>query len=148
MLEKQILQDYIQAVKLKDRPRADALNFLRAQMKNVLIDKKVESLDDVDVIALIKKQIKQRQDSIEQFKNAQRPELAEKEEAEMQVLKTYLPQEMPMQEIEALVDQGIKELDANSMKDMGRVMKWVSEKAAGRADNKVISEVVKKALNN
>lgn len=146
MLEKQILQDYIQAVKSKQTVKASALNFLRAQLKYVLIEKKAETMADVDVITVIKKQIKQRQDSIEQFRNAGRSELVEKEEAEKDVLLAYLPEEMPAEQITALVKEGIQELQAASMKDMGKVIKWVSEKAGGRADNKMISEIVKSAL--
>lgn len=146
MLEKQILQDYMQAMKARDSVKANTLNFLRSQMKYLAIEKRVESLEDADVIAVIKKQIKQRQDSIEQFNAGGRQDLVTKEEAELAVLKSYLPQEMSADQVEALVKEGIQSTQAASMKDMGKVMKAVAEKAAGRADNKLVSEIVKKML--
>ncbi|MBU0469750.1 MAG: GatB/YqeY domain-containing protein [Candidatus Omnitrophica bacterium] len=146
MLEKQISLDYIKAMKAKDSLKSTTLNFLRAQMKNIIIDKKLQELEDVDVIAVIKKQIKQRQDSIEQFRNGGRPELADKEEAEVVILKFYLPEELSEEEIKKIIDEAIAETQATSMKDMGKVMKVVAEKAQGRADNKVVSSLVNQVL--
>ncbi len=146
MLEEQIGKDYIQAMKDRDSVRSSTLSFLRAQMKNVIIDKKVKGLSDEDVITVIKKQIKQRQDSIAQFEKGGRQDLAGKETAEMAILKSYLPEEMSQQELEGLVAAAIVETQAASMKDMGKVMKVVTGKAQGKADNKVVSELVKEAL--
>ena len=109
-------------------------------------ERKTEDLEDVDVIAVIKKQVKQRQDSIEQFKNGGRPELAEKEQAELDILKGYLPQELSEEELQKIVEAAIEETNAASMKEMGSVMKVVVEKAQGRADNKKVSELVKNNL--
>lgn len=148
MLEKKISSDYISAMKAKDSFKSTTLNFLRAQIKNILIEKKLQQLEDVDVIAVIKKQIKQRQDSIEQFRNGGRPELADKEEAELAILKSYLPEELSEEAIKKLVDEAIAETQATSMKDMGKVMKVVSEKAQGRADNKVVSSLVNQVLRS
>ena len=146
MLEKQITADYITAMKAKDFFKSTTLNFLRAQFKNIIIEKKVQELEDVDVITVIKKQVKQRQDSIEQFRDGGRPELADKEEAELAILKSYLPEELSEDEIVKLVDEAISETEATSMKDMGKVMKVVSEKAQGRVDNKVVSSLVNQIL--
>src|SRR5689334_14750623 len=90
-LEAKISQDYITAMKARDSFRSSVLSFLRAQIKNVQIDKRIEKVADEDVLAIIKKQIKQRQDSITQFKAGGRVDLAEKEEQEMVVLQSYLP---------------------------------------------------------
>ena len=147
MLEKRINDDYIQAMKARDILRSSTLSFLRAGLKNVMVDKKTAQLDDADVLAVIKKQIKQRQDSIEQYEKGGREDLALKEKNEMAVLKAYLPQEMPAEELAALVGGVIAELQASGMKDMGRVMKAAAEKAAGRADNRDISQRVREALS-
>jgi len=147
MIEERINKDYIQAMKDRDGIRSGALNFLRAQLKNLHIDKKVQSLEDADVITVIKKQIKQRQDSIEQFNKGGRQDLVDKETTEMNILKTYLPEEMSEAEIMKLIGEAVKEVQAASVKDMGKVMKAVAPKIAGRADNKLVSDLVKKALS-
>ena len=104
-------------------------------------------LPDPDVIVVIKKQIKQRQESIEQYQKGNRQDLADKEIAELAILKSYLPQEMSEAELNKIIQDVIKETQASSIKDMGKVMKAVGEKTAGRADNKVVSELVKKVLS-
>jgi len=147
MLEEQISKDYIAAMKERDTVRSATLNFLRAQLKNVIIEKKAERLEDQDVIAVIKKQVKQRQDSIVQYEKGGRQDLAQKETAELAILKSYLPEEMSEQELEGVVTGAIEEVQAKSMKDMGKVMKIVTGKVQGRADNKLVSELVKRALS-
>lgn len=146
MLEKQISADYIQAMKAKDKDRVAVLSFLRAQIKNVLIDKRVESLDDIEVIAVIKKQVKQRLDSIDQYRKGGREDLASQEQKEFDILKTYLPQEMGADQLEPLVAQAIAQAGATGMKDMGAVMKALMPLVAGKADNKVVSDLVRKKL--
>ena len=148
MLEEKINKDYIEAMKAKDQLRSSTLNFLKSQMKYLLIEKKIASLPDLDVITVIKKQIKQRQESIEQYTQGGRQDLADKEAAEWAVLKTYLPEEISEDELKKIVETVIKETQANSIKDMGKVMKAVGEKVSGRADNKRVSEWVKKALSS
>ena len=93
-LEDKISQDYVQAMKARDSLTSSVLSFLRAQIKNVKIDKRLETIPDEDVISVIKKQVKQRQDSITQFKAGNRMDLAQKEEKEWVILKNYLPPEM------------------------------------------------------
>lgn len=146
MLEKTISQDYIAAVKAKDQVKSSTLNFLRSQLKYVIIEKKVESLPDADVIAVIKKQIKQRKDSIDQYQSCGRQDLADKESAELKVLEGYLPAEMSQDELSAIVDAAIKEAGAQSAKDMGLVMKVLMPKIAGKADSKSASDMVKSKL--
>ena len=146
MLHEQINKDYVTAMKARDTVRSATINFLRAQLKNVVIDKKVEILDDESVITVIKKQIKQRQDSIEQFDKAGRQELVDKDKAELAILKSYLPAELSEDALKVMVKDAIKEVQASSVKDMGRVIKAVQEKTKGSADNRVVSEIVKAAL--
>lgn len=145
-LEKQIDRDYIDAMKAKDTVRSSALSYLRAMVKQVKVDQRLEALDDAGVTAVIKKQIKQRQDSIEQFEKGGRLDLVAKEKNEIEIMKKYLPAEMSVDEIRSIVDQAIQEGHAVSMKDMGSVMKIVREKIAGRADGKLVSDVVKERL--
>ena len=147
MLEEQISSDYRQAMRDKNAIKVSTLSFLRSQLKYVMIDKKVEKLPDEDVITVIKKQIKQRLDSIEQYQKGGRQDLVDKEQAEMNILKNYLPQEISPQELEKIAVEIIKETKAAGVKDMGKVMKAVMAKAAGRVDNKLVSDVVKAKLS-
>jgi uncharacterized protein YqeY len=146
-LEEKILLDYKEAMKNKDALRSSVLNFLRAEMINVAIAKKKKSLEDSDCISVIRKQIKQRQDSIEQFKQGNRQDLAEKEARELEILKPYLPQELSFEELEKLVDQAIALSGAQGLKDMGKVMKEVNLKVAGRAEGKLVSDTVRRKLS-
>lgn len=147
MLEEQIGKDYVQAMKARDSIRSSTISFLRAQLKNVRIEKRAEALEDGDVLAVIKKQIKQRQDSIEQYEKGGRADLVEKENAELVILKSYLPQEMPEAQLMAVIQDVIRSTGATSMKDMGKVMKEVGAKVQGKADNRAVSDLVKKALS-
>ncbi len=147
MLFKKITTDYILAMKSRETAKAQALNFLRAQLKNVLIDKRVDELDDADAIAVIKKQVKQRQDSIQQYENGGREDLAAKERFELDLLKTYLPEEMSAEELQPIIEKAIGQIGASGMKDMGAVMKALMPEVSGKADNKMVSELVKQALS-
>ena len=147
MLQEKIIQDYVQAMKSKDKERSQTLSFLRAQLKNVQIDKKSDTLSDEEVIGVVKKQVKQRKDSIEQFSAGNRQDLAQKEEAELNILKEYLPKEISDDALKAIIDEAINENKATTLKDMGIVMKAVVIKTAGAADNKTISQYVKQALS-
>ena len=146
MLDQKINQDYVTAMKARDQVRSATLNFLRAQIKNVRIEKREETVSDADVIGVIKKQIKQRQDSIEQYTNGGRQDLADKETAELNILKEYLPKELSEEHIKAIIAETLNESQATSVKDMGKVMKGVMDKLAGNADNKKVSDLVKQAL--
>jgi len=147
MLEEKILNDYKEAMKSKDNLKSSALSFLRAEMINTAFAKKKKALDDTEVIAVIRKQVKQHQDSIAQFTKGVRPDLAEKESKELEILKSYLPKELPEQEIKKIIDEAIALSGASGMKDMGKVMKEVSVKIAGGADPKLVSDLVKEKLS-
>ncbi len=146
-LEAKINADYIEAMKARDSVRSATVNFLRAQIKSVKIDKRVESVSDEDIIAVLKKQVKQRQDSIAQFTAGGRQDLVAKEEVEMGILRSYLPAEMSTEQLKAIIDDIVTSTGANSIKDMGRVMKDVLAKVAGQADNQVASALVKERLS-
>ena len=145
-LEERINKEYIQAMKDRAAEKSAALSYLRAMIKQVKVDKRLEKVADDEVISVLKKQIKQRQDSIEQFEKGGRPELAAKEKGEIEIMKVYLPVEMSVDEIKILINAVVNETGAASIKDMGQVMKVVREKTGGRADGKLVSELVKEKL--
>ena len=147
MLEERIAEDYKSAMKNKDAPKSSALSFLRAQLKYAAIEKKVDKLSDTDAVTVIKKQVKQRQDSIDQFEKGGRKDLVDKEKGELAILKSYLPQELSEEELKNIIDAAIKESGAASIKDMGKVMKDVLSKVSGKADNSLVSHLVKERLS-
>jgi len=147
MLEDKILNDYKEAMKAKDVLKSSVLNFLRADMINVAMAKKKTKLEDNDVLAVVRKQIKARQDSIEQFTKGNRPDLAEKETKELAILKTYLPEELPLEEVKKIIEEAVTSTAAQGMKDMGKVMKEVTAKISGKADGKLVSDLVRERLS-
>ncbi len=147
MLEEKIFNDYKEAMKSRDTLKSSVLSFLRASLINAAIEKKKKSLDDPEVVVVIKKQVKQRQDSIEQFQKGNRQDLADKEIKELAILKPYLPEELAADEIKKIIEEAVVSTSASSIKDMGRVMKEVSAKIAGRADSKLVSDLVRERLS-
>ena len=144
----QLMDDIKTAMKAKDQVSLNTLRALKSAMKNAAIEKGGADavLEEAESMAVIRKQIKQRQDSITQFEDAGRPELAENEKAEVLVLEKYLPTPLSEEEITNIVSKAISETGASSKADMGKVMKVVQEKADGRADGKLLSQLVMKAL--
>lgn len=142
----QIIADLTAAMKAKDAPRTSTLRMIKAAIMNRQIEKGGE-LDDEEMARLLRSQVKQRRDSIEQYQNAGRQDLADKETTEIQVIEGYLPKAASPEEIDQAVDEAIAETGATSMKEMGAVMKAASGKLAGKnADGKAISDIVKKRL--
>ena len=148
-LADRIQQDLKDAMKAKDTLRLNVIRALKAAVTNAAIEKGGlgTTLDDDEITAVIRKQVKQRQDSFRQFKDASREELAEKEKAEIVILEAYLPTPLSADEIEALVGAAIAETGASTKADMGKVMKLVQERAAGRADGRALSQEVAKRLS-
>jgi uncharacterized protein len=142
MLTDKIAADMKEAMRAKDAARLSTLRMLKSAVDYYKIEKKQEQLTDADVTTVIKKQIKQRQDSIEGFEKGGRADLVEKEKAELTVLKSYLPEELSPAQLEEIVKAAIAEVGAKTKADMGKVMKAVQTKAAGRADNKLVSQIV------
>lgn len=148
MLEDKILEDYKAAMLAKDKIKSSTLSFLRADFNNYAIDKRKKKLDDSDVIAVIKSQIKKHQDSIEQFKKGDRLELADKETKELEILKSYLPAQLSEEEVKKAISEIITSVGASGIKDMGKVMKEAMAKIGDKADNKLVSEIVKEKLSS
>jgi uncharacterized protein YqeY len=146
-LSKQIVSDLTAAMKAQDAQRTSTLRMVKAAMMNRQIEKGGE-LDEDDMQKLLRSLVKQRRDSIEQYEKAGRQELVNKEQAEIAVIETYLPQGASQAEIEAVVDAVIAETGASSMKDMGKVMKAAQAALAGKnADGRMVSEAVKSKLS-
>jgi uncharacterized protein YqeY len=144
-LKDQITEDMKIAMRAKDAPRLLTIRGLLAACKQREVDERIV-LDDAAVIAIIDKLVKQRKDSITQFTAGNRPDLVEKEAAELQVLEGYLPQRLGADEIAAQVAAIVAELGATGPGDMGKVMGAVKAKLAGKADMGLVSAAVKKAL--
>lgn len=134
------------AMLAKHADRLSTLRLLKSAIGYAQIERKTENLSDAEFVAVVQKEVKKRRDSVEQFENGNRPELAEREKKEIAVLETFLPKALSPEELEQLVKATIQELGATSKKDMGIVIKAVQAKAAGRADGKAISGVVGKLL--
>ena len=132
-------------MKNKDTIRKSVITLVRAAIKQIEVDQRVE-LDDVAVMDIISKQLKQRNDSLAEFEKAGREDLIEETKSEIQVLKEYLPQQLSEEELEKIVIETIAEVGATSMKDMGKIMATIKPKTAGRADGRKINELVKKNL--
>ncbi len=147
-IAEQIDTDIKEAMKAKQPDRLSVLRMLKAAVKNAAIEKGGLSaqLDDTEATAIIRKQVKQRQDAMESFEKGDRPELAEKERTEMLLLNTYLPQVLSPEELGTLVEEAIHETGATGKAQMGAVMKALQPKVAGRADGKTLSQEVQKRL--
>ena len=146
MLADTISQDYIQAMKQKAAVKVSTLSFLRAQLKNVMIDLKVDKLTDDQVQEVIRKQVKQRRDSIDQYGKGGRQDLVDMEKQELDILLAYLPAQLGAEQLQPIVHEVIQAVGASGMKDIGQVIKAVLSRVGDRADNRVISELVKKTL--
>lgn len=145
-IREKIMNDMKTAMRDKDQVKLDTIRGLQSAIKNREIEARPEPITADDVLGVIKKLVKQRKESIEQFKSANRQDLVDKEASELKVLETYLPAQMSKEQIEAVVTAVIAEVGAKSIKDMGAVMKAVSAKTAGSADNKLVSEAIKAKL--
>jgi len=148
-LQKRVDEDLKDAMRAKDAARLSVLRLLKAAVKNAAIEKvgAEGELSDADAVAVIRKQVKQRQDSIESFEKGGRADLAEKEKAEIAVLSNYLPQAMKAEELQKVVAETIAEVGATSRAQMGAVMKALQSKVAGRADGKTLSAEVVRQLS-
>ena len=133
------------AMRTNDEVRKRTLRMALAAIKQAEVDKRA-ALDDMAVIALIQKEVKNRREALDEAKKANRPDLAEANEAEIKVLEVFLPQAMPAEELRAVVQAAIAETSASQPSDMGKVMKVVMGKVAGRAPNDMISQMVRELL--
>lgn len=145
-IREKLMTDMKAAMREKDTVKLEAIRFLQAAIKNREIDMRPDPITGDEVLSVVKKMVKQRKESIEQYQNANRQDLVDKETTELKILEAYLPAQMSKEQIESLVVATIAELKATSVKDMGPVMKSVIAKSQGTADNKLVSEVIKAKL--
>lgn len=136
-----------ESLKQKDSIRVSVLRMLLAAIKNKEVEK-IRALSEDEFFAIVKTSVKQHLDSIEGFKKGQRPDLVEKEERELQILKEFLPSQLTEEEMAAGIDEAINTLEAKGQKDMGKVIKFLMEKHPGRIDGKVLSAMVLKRLSS
>ena len=139
-------QELKQAMLTKDADRLSTLRLLKSAIKYAAIEKPGSVMGDTEIVQVIRKQIKQRRESIQQFSEGGRRELAAREEAEVRVLESYLPEQISADALKTMVEQEVKAQGAAAKKDFGRMMKYLGEKLAGRADNKRLSEILGQLL--
>jgi len=145
-IKENIEKDFIKAMKEKEILKVSTLRMVKAAIKNSEIDKRGE-LDDQEIIKLLDSLIKKRQEAIQLFREGNREDLAAKEEQEIAIIENYLPKALSEEEIMKIVDETIKEVQAESIRDLGKVMKAVMEKVKGqRIDGKMINNLVKNRL--
>ena len=146
-LKEKITVDMQDAMRSKDSEKLNAIRLLQSSIKQKEVDDRVE-IDDTMILNIIEKMLKQRRDSIEAFKKANRNDLVSKEEFEVKLLQTYMPEPLSSEDVEKEIDSAIKAADAKSMKDMGTVMNVVKLKVSGRANMAEVSQKIKEKLTN
>lgn len=144
-LKEQLKSDLKEAMRAKEIVKRDAIRAINTMIKQIEVDQRVD-LDDSEIIKLIQKGIKQRQEAIEQFKTASRDDLIAKEQEQIDVFAHYLPKQLSDDELQNAIKEIIESVGATSMKDMGKIMGPAKEKIGGGADGKRINEMVKKLL--
>ena len=145
-IQERLIQNMKIALKSNDKVQLETIRLLRSQLHNAGISKGKE-LSEEEVIEVMVKEIKKRKESIKIFGDGGRQDLVERETQEMEIINTYLPEPLGGKELEEIIGQAIKEANAESIKDMGRVMAMVMPKIKGRTDGKQVQELVKKKLS-
>ncbi|MEX0668326.1 MAG: GatB/YqeY domain-containing protein [Candidatus Saccharimonadales bacterium] len=146
IMQDKINKDLNQALKDGDSSKVSVLRLIRSSLGNVRIDKGKELSDD-DVMVVLQKEAKQRKDSIDSYKSADRQDLADKEEAELKIIESYLPKPLSDKELEKLIDEAITELGVSDIKGMGQVMGQLKGKVGARADGAHLSQLVRNKLS-
>jgi hypothetical protein len=146
-LKVRIQEDVKNAMRAHERERLAALRLVTAAIKQKEVDERVD-LNDEQVLAVLDKMVKQRRESLEQYLNAKRQDLAEKEQFELDLIQAYLPEPLDEEELEALIQSTIEQLGASSIRDMGGVMNALRADVQGRADMKAVSQAVKAQLTS
>jgi len=145
-LKEQLKSDLKDAMRAKEIGKRDSIRSINTMIKQIEVDERIE-LDDAKIIQLIQKGIKQREEAIVQFKEAQRDDLVENEQNQIDIFSLYLPKQLSEEELETTIQAIIDEVGATSMKDMGKIMNPAKEKVGGSADGKRINQMVKKLLS-
>jgi uncharacterized protein YqeY len=144
---KKIESEMVLAAKTRDKVRLAALRLIKSALHNKKIDVG-KDLNEQESLQVLSSMVKQRKDSIEQFAKGGRQDLVEKEEKELEIIQSFMPQQLSGEELDAIISQAIEEVGAASPRDMGKVMKALMAKVTGKADGKVVSERVKAILSS
>jgi len=145
-LKEKLMEDLKDSMKSKDKIRKDTITMVRAAIKQKEVDERRELSDD-DILDIIAKQLKEKRMAIEEFKKGQRDDLVKLTEQEIDILLNYLPEQLTEEEVEKIVFETIKEVNAKSIKDIGIIMKAVMPKVKGRTDGNIVNKIVRKILN-
>jgi hypothetical protein len=145
-LEEKLVDEMKQAMKSNDKLRLSTIRMIRSAIKNKEIEQR-KKLDDEGIFRVIQGMVRKSEESIEQFKAGGRMDLVEKEQKEVETMKSFLPQPLSREEILRIIDQSIEETQASSLKDLGKVMKSVMPRLEGKADGKLINQLVKEKLS-
>jgi uncharacterized protein YqeY len=145
-LEERLLEEMKQAMKSNEKLRLSTIRMIRTSVKNREIEVR-KKLEDEEILRVIQGMVRKGEESVEQFRAGGRMDLVEKETQEMEILKSFLPQSLSREEVLKVVDETIQESQASSLKDLGKVMKSVMSKLAGKADGKLINQLVKERLS-
>ena len=145
-LKQHITDDMKSAMKAKDKQALKAVRMMLEAIKKKEIDERIE-LDDAQVMTVIQKMVKQRKDSISQFSDAGRTDLVEIEEAELEIINNYMPEQLSDEDVALVVDKAINDSGANSMKDMGKLMGMLKVQLQGKADMSLVSQLIKSRLS-
>jgi uncharacterized protein YqeY len=145
-LEERLVEEMKQAMKSNDKLRLSTIRMIRSALKNKEIELR-KKLEDEDIVKVIQGMARKGEESVEQFQIGGRMDLVEKENREIEILKSFLPQPLRQEEILEIIDQSIQETHASSLKDIGKVMKSVIPKIGGKADGKLINQLVKERLS-
>ncbi|NQZ31510.1 MAG: GatB/YqeY domain-containing protein [Oceanospirillaceae bacterium] len=146
-IQKRIRAEMKDAMRAKDKPLLSIIRMILAEFKRIEVDERIE-LDDTRALIVLDKMSKQRKDSLTQFKEANRTDLADIEQQELEVIKNYLPQPLSTNEITAIITSAITQSQVSSMADMGKVMALIKPQVQGRADMGIISKLVKQQLSS
>jgi hypothetical protein len=145
-LEERLIEEMKQAMRSGDKLRLSTIRMIRAALKNKEIEVR-KKLDEEEIFRVIQSMLRRGEESVEQFRTGGRMDLVEKETKEMEILKSFLPQSLSQEEILTVIDQSIQEIQASSLKDLGKVMKSVMSKLGGKADGKLVNQWVKERLS-
>ena len=145
-LEERLLDEMKQAMKSNDKLRLSTIRMIRSALKNKEIELR-KRLEDEEIAKVIQAMVRKGEESVEQFQAGGRTDLVDKEKKEIEILKSFLPQPLSQEEILKIIDQSIQETQASSPKDIGKVMKSVMPKIGGKADGKLINQLVKERLS-
>jgi uncharacterized protein YqeY len=145
-LEERLVEDMKLAMKSNEKLKLSTIRMIRSALKNKEIELR-KKLEDEDIVKVIQALVRKGEESVEQFQTGGRMDLVEKEKSEIEIMKSFLPQPLSQEEILKIVDQSIQETQASSLKDLGKVMKSVMPKIGGKADGKLINQLVKEKLS-